>query len=248
MKNYNVIVSTVERPNKSPYLDRCIESIRQDYKGIIHLVIGGENTSYTDKYTKGFVKHYIHEEEKKLSNNIQRAALGYYTALNIDKNQPCLILEDDGELVEDWNKKLDKLIDFTNEDKYIISLISPGHDSVPEPNIDIPSLQKFIYRGYLDYKTPGYPVSTVITYCNTTGVYYPTSMLSTRLAEFVYKYAVEGDAVYDIVIGQYLFRHNLSVNIAVPNLLKEVDSNDTSLGHLKKPSTKNYDSWDFTRI
>lgn len=246
MKNLKIIISTVERPNKTPYLDRIIKSIRKDWSGDIHLMIGGKNTQYTDKYKKNYIKHYVDEEG--LKNNIQKAAQGYFEALTLDPNNPALIFEDDGELVPGWFSKLETRLSYISEEKFILSLITPGEGTVPIPDVNIPSVQKYVYAAYLSYDTPGYPVSTVITYCNTTGIYYPPSILKTRLAEFIQKFSVNGDAVYDTVVGQYMFRHNLPVYITVPNLLKGVDSDDSSLGHVKRPSTVDYSDWDYTKL
>ncbi|PWU06096.1 MAG: hypothetical protein C5B43_02335 [Verrucomicrobia bacterium] len=246
----NIFISTVERPNKSPYLERCIESIRQDYDGEIHLIVGGEHHEYTDKYTvdQGFIRHILYPGEQFYENNKQKAALGYYTALIHDPTTPALIFEDDAVLEKDWYTKLQKLLTFIPDEKFILSLITPGKGTVPEPNSTVPSVQRYNYQAYLNYDAPGQlPTSTIVTYCNTTGVYYPPSMLKTRLNEFIKRFAVHGDAVYDIVLGQYMFRYDLPIYIAVPNLLKGVDTSDSSLGSEKRPATVDYSDWDYKK-
>lgn len=248
MTDLNIIVSTVKRPKDSPYLDRLIKSIRQDYDGIIYLIIGGKNTAYTDKYTDGFNKIFIRNDEERLSTPFKKASYGYYRALTIDRTKPCIIFEDDAVLVKDWYKKFKHLLTFVNEDKYIISLLSPSKWSVPMPDIDIPSLQPFVYQTHLEYKNPGQPTTTVVTYSNTTGIYYPASLLQTRLAEFIYEFSVRQGAMYDISLGQFLFRCNILIHIAVPNLLKfDVDSTDSSLGSEKKIVNVNYTDWNYTK-
>lgn len=249
MTNLNIIISTIKRPNGSPYLDRLIQSIRQDYDGLIWLVIGGKDTAYTDKYLEGFAKIFTGDDEEKLSTPFQKASYGYYKALTIDRTKPCLIFEDDGELVENWHVKLKNLITYTNDDEYVISLISPSKWSVPMPDIDIPSLQPFVYQSHLQYKTPGHPTTMIVTYSNSTGIYYPASLLQTSLPEFIYKFSVERGAVYDISLGQFFFRYNIPVHIAVPNLLKfDIDSTDSSLGSEKKIVSVNYTDWDYAKL
>jgi hypothetical protein len=239
-----IIISTVQRPNKSPYLDRLITSIRQNYDGLVTLVVGGSDRSYVERYVGGNYKIYFIEDEE-IGTVLQKAAYGYWKCLTLDTT-PCLILEDDAELVKEWYDKLLNIIQYTADDKYIISLKSPDKNSVPMPDIDIPSLQPFIYQSYLSYDVPGYPTSTVVTYSNTTGIYYTESLLKTRLPEFIKKFSIDGDAVYDVALGQFMFRYNLPIHIAVPNLLKEVDSSDSSMGSIKKRSLINYTDWDFT--
>lgn len=247
-RRMNICILTIERPQKTPYLDRLLATIRAEYKGTIHLMIGGKDTSYTDKYTKGYVKHYLWEEEKKLKDNIKRAALGYYKALEIDKTKPLLIFEDDGVLKKGWYKRLLKLRTFTAAPLFILSLITPSEGDVQVPNIAIDSLQGYLYRAFLDYKIPGHlPVTTVVTYSNTTGMYYPASVLQTRLAKYIYEFGVKGDAVHDILVGQYVFRYNIPVFIAVPNLLEKVDSTDSSLGSTKAPSVVDYSKWTYIK-
>lgn len=244
----NIAISTVQRPNKSPYLDRLIKSIRQDYDGPIHLVIGGDPT-YTDQYQEGFVKHLIGDEEKKYPTNIQRAGFGYYTGLTLDRNKPLLILEDDGFLKPGWYKDLQERITFIPDEKYVLSLITPTGAAIPEPNSTVSSVQRYGYQARLEYKTPGQlPVSHIVTYSNTTGIYYPVSMLQTRFPEFVLKFGAEGDAVYDIVLGQYMFRYDLPIYIAVPNLLLDTDVLDSNLGHLKPQATVDYSDWDYLQL
>src|SRR5436190_16128304 len=106
----NIIISTVQRPNKTPYLDRLIASIRQDYQGVIHLIVGGKDVSYVAQYNDGFVKHFIGDKEEQFEDNIKRAAYGYYRCLTYDWTVPALIFEDDGMLDKDWYKKLQDLI------------------------------------------------------------------------------------------------------------------------------------------
>lgn len=246
----NIAISTIQRPNKTPYLDRCIKSIRQDYDGPIHLIIGGHDTKYTDKYDEGYIKHYIGEEEDKLPTHIQKAALGYYTALTLDPEEPLLIFEDDGVVKPGWYKELQKLITFIPDEKYVLSLITPIGALIPEPNSTVSSVQRYGYQAMLEYKVPGQlPISTIITYSNTTGIYYPAKILSTKLPEFIFKFGVNGDAVYDIVMGQYMFRYDLPIYIAVPNLLlTDVDVTDSSLGEPKSRSTVDYSNWDYLKI
>jgi len=242
----NIVILTVERPNKTPYLDRLLVTIRPEYKGLIHLLIGGKNTAYTDKYKDGYVKHYLWETEKDLENNIQRASQAYQYALQIDKKNPVLIFEDDAVLKKGWYEKLNKIIYFTHEKYFLLSLITPSEGDVPNPNIDVDSIQLYNYKAFLDYKIPGQPpVTTIVTYSNTTGMYYPVSMLKTRLAKYINTFGVKGDAVHDILVGQYAFRYNIPIFIAVPNLLKKVDSRDSSLGNEKKPNTVDYSKWNY---
>lgn len=246
MQDFNIAILTIQRPNKTPYLDRLLKTIRAEYKGDIHLMIGGKDTSYTDKYTKGYVKHYLWVFEKQLDDNIQRACLGYTKALEIDKTKPLLVFEDDGVLKKGWYKKLIKLIQFTAEPRFILSLMSPSEDDVEAPQITIDSIQLYKYKAFLDYKVPGHPpITTIITYSNTTGIYFPSSVLQTRLAQYIYKFGVKGDAVHDILVGHYMFRYNIPIYITVPNLLKKVDSTDSSLGSVKKPSVVDYSKWKY---
>lgn len=244
----NIAISTVQRPNKSPYLDRLIESIRQDYDGVIHLVIGGKDTAYTDKYTDGFVKHYLGAEEDQYPTHIQKAGFGYYTGLTINRDEPLLILEDDGCLKPGWYKELQERVSFIPDEKFVLSLITPTGALIPEPDSAVSSVQRYQYGAILEYKIPGQlPISTIITYSNTTGIYYPAAMLQTRFPEFILKFGAEGDAVYDIVMGQYMFRYDLPIYIAVPNLLVDVDVLDSSLGHIKNRSTVDYSDWDYLK-
>lgn len=239
-----VVISTVKRP-KEDYLSRCIESIRQDWDEPIYLMIGGTDTSYTDKH-ENVIRYKTGPEEATLSDGVKRAGYGYYCCLTLNRDEPCIILEDDALLDKDWHKKLQELLTFTNDERFIMSLISPTRQSVPAPDIDVPSIQPFLYYSHLDYGPLGeMPKSTIVTYCNTTGIYYPTSMLQTRLPEFIYKFAVQGDTVHDLALGHYLFRMNLPIHIAVPNLCLPVDTADSVMGHDKKRSHVDYTDWDY---
>ncbi len=241
-----LVISTVQRPNKSPYLNRLIKSIRREYKGDIHLVIGGKDTTYTDKYKKGFIKHFIGDKEK-YPTNIQNAGFGYYTCLTLNRNEPLLVFEDDGLLKHGWYKDLKKRISFVPYDKYVLSLITPTPDTlIPEPNCKVPSVQRYMYAARMEYKVPGQlPISHIITYSNTTGMYYPVTMLKSSLPEYIFKFSVKGDAVYDIVLGTYMFRYDLPIYIAVPNLLIDTDVLDTNLGHIKPQASVDYSDWDY---
>lgn len=246
-----IAISTVQRPNKTPYLDRCIESIRKEYGGIIHLIVGGNDTNFVNKYlTKDYKITFIGKGEQSFKTARQRAGFGYYTALKINLDEPLLVFEDDAVLEEGWYAKLQQALGFIKDDKFILSLILPSRESVLEPDIKVPSIQFFNYRTILTYGKPGdLPIATIITYSNTTGIYYPPVMLKTRLADFVYKYAVKGDGYYDIVIGQYMFRYNLPIYITVPALTKNIgegtDNTDSSLGHTKTMAHIDYSGWDF---
>lgn len=252
MTKLNIAISTVSRPNKTPYLDKCIESIRREYNGNIHLIIGGD-PQYTDKYTDGFIKHPIGKYEKTLGTVRQKAGYGYYTALKISPNKPLLVFEDDAQLEKGWYGRLQHALSLIKGDKFILSLISPSRESVLEPDINVPSIQVFNYRAMLTYGEPGdLPIATIITYSNTTGMYYPPAMLKTRLADFIYEYAVKGNGYYDIVVGQYMFRYNLPVYITVPDLTKNIgegaDNTDSSLGHTKEMAHIDYSEWDFKQL
>lgn len=174
-------------------------------------------------------------------------------ALNINPNESLLVFEDDAQLEEGWYAKLKQALSFIKGDKFILSLISPSRESVLEPDIKVPSIQVFNYRTILTYGDPGIlPIATIITYSNTTGIYYPPAILKTRLADFVYEYAVKGEGYYDIVIGQYMFRYNLPIYITVPDLTKNIgegaDDTDSSLGHNKKIAHIDYSEWDFKTL
>lgn len=233
-------------------MDRLIESIRKEYDGIIHLVVGGKDISYVEKYTNykklQYIQHHIGEEESRFKDVIKRAAYGYYRCLTISKNEPALIFEDDAELKEGWMKNLEEMKTFIGDEKYILSLIVPFKGAVSQADIDIPSVQQFLYYSKLDYKEPGeLPSATIATYCNTTGIYYPVSMLKTRLAEFIYRFAVEDETVHDLALGHYMFRYNFPVWITVPALLKDVDTTDSSLGAEKRRLHVDYSDWDYKK-
>lgn len=243
----NIAISTVKRPNGSPYLDRLIKCLRQDYDGDLHLIIGGKDTIYTDKYVNGYIKHFIGKSEDEYPTNIQKAGLGYYTALTLNRNEPLLVFEDDAVLKPGWYEDLQNRITFIPDKVFALSLITPTGALIPEPDSTVPSVQRYGYQAMLEYKTLGQlPVSHIITYSNTTGVYYPTAMLQTKYPEFIHKFAVEGDAVYDIVLGQFMFRYDLPMYITVPNLLVDTDIMDSHLGHIKPQATVDYSDWDYT--
>lgn len=45
-----------------------------------------------------------------------------------------------------------------------------------------------------------------------------------------------------------MFRYDLPVYIAVPNLLKQVDSTDSSLGSIKQMASVDYSGWDYAKL
>ncbi len=246
MFNANIIVSTVKRDVN--YIDRCIDSVRQSYDGIIHLVAGGKDLDYLEKYTHDlkYIIHIIYREEEKLDDTVQKAAYGYYKCLTLDKEKPALILEDDSVLVQNWQEKLLHLLKFTKEEKYVLSLITPWSGSVPVPDIDVPSLQPFQYNAHLTYGELGeIPNASIITWTNTSGVYYPASILKTDLPKFINTFAVHGNTVYDLAAGYFLFRMNVPIYIAVPNLLLPVDTSHSAMGIPEKRVHENYERWDW---
>lgn len=237
-----IIISTVKRPNGSDYLTRCIESIRQDWDGEIHLVVGGRDTSYIKRHDVKL--HLIGDLEQ--GDGVQKAGFGYQFALSLFPDEDCLVVEDDAVFIKGWYGILQELLVLPQERRYVISLISPWTGATSMPNMDRPSLQPYIYTTRLSYENLGdYPVANVITYSNTTAIYYPSNILKTRLPKFIKRFVVNDEGVYDLVAGYWFFRYNIPVYIAVPNLLKGVETADSAMGSTIKRFHVNYEDWDY---
>ena len=89
------------------------------------------------------------------------------------------------------------------------------------------------------------PTANTITYSNTTAIYYPTSILKTRIGEFVKRFVVNDEGVYDLVVGYWFFRMNIPIYIAVPNLLEHVPTPDSAMGSTIRRFHVNYDDWEY---
>lgn len=240
-----IVISTVQRPNKSPYLKRCIDSIRQDWNGPVHLVVGGKETRYAEEIPNANIS-YIGNVEK--GDGVQKAGFGYATCLKLYPEEDCLIVEDDAVFVKDWYKQLQERVSFIQERRFVLSLITPWEGAVGKPNPGIPTVQTFVYAARLSYENIGdYPVANIITYSNTTAIYYPASILNTRLPDFIKRFVCEDEGVYDLVVGYWLMRMNVPIYIAVPNLLKGVETADSGMGSTIKRFHVNYEDWEYSK-
>lgn len=235
-----VILTNNRKPN---YIHRCIRDIRRDYKGTIHLMISGKNTSYLDKYTKGFVKHYNNEEG--LVNNWNKACQGYANCLRLGKGEGVLVVEDDTGFKKGWYKQFLSYITFVKYKQYIISLGKAMDGSVVDPHTKVPTLQMFLYRVNLQKKGKEM-ISYIITWLDSHAVYYPPTMPFDDMVAYMEKFGVEGNSMHDILIGYYLFRKLYPIWIASPPLAVNIGAYNTSVGPITDRNDDFLD-WDYDK-
>ena len=208
-----IIIHTTK--GREEMVKRCIESCRES--GVEPIVLGN------------------FPEEDKLELNIQKAAYGFWKALTYDIYDDCLILEDDVVLNKGWWAVLNESKKLIKQNKYMISLVLPFPELVGAPDIQMQSLQPVLYRATISFDKDGNPSSTPILYSNTSAIYFSKLMLQTRLAEYIYKYSVEGKAMYDMSFGHFIFNSSpwVGMFITVPSVAKnlgDVTSIDMSEG------------------
>lgn len=196
-----ILITTIDRPDS--VLDKCIKSIKEsEIKPII--MKGGT------------------PEEKKLEMNIQRAGYGYWKCLTNDIYDDVLIIEDDVILNDGWWFKFNELKKLIKVNRYMISLVVPMPELVGAPDVKVQTIQSMSYKATIAFDDEGNPQSTPILYSNTSAVFYSKLLLQTRLPEYIYKYCVEGKAMYDVALGHFLFRSQIPIYIMVPSLAQNV--------------------------
>lgn len=198
----NVVIQTA--PRKVDLLPLTIDSIRKEWKGNLHIM------------------HPDSVMEQELQG-IQKAAYGFYRCLTLDKTKPLFRVEDDVILKENWLQILKKGIESVEkerkEKRYIISFIKPFNDCVADPNLPGPMLQTFIYRSVVSPTGVNeIPVMSVRYFCNTSAVYFSKGLLQSDLSEFIDRYSVHGNTVFDLALGAYLFIMATSIYMMVPDL------------------------------
>ncbi len=89
------------------------------------------------------------------------------------------------------------------------------------------------------------PVTSVVSWVNTSAVYYPKETLQSDVPEFLYTYAVKGKAVYDMALGYYFFRSRIPIYIIHPAMINNYGNEYTAMGHPEKRSHDDYSAWKF---
>jgi hypothetical protein len=182
-------------------------------------------------------------EEDKLEMNIQKAAHGFYRALTHDIYNDCLILEDDVVLNPGWWTILTETRKLIKQNKYMISLILPFPEIVGAPDVKMQTMQPVLYRATISFDRRGEPQSTPILYSNTSAIFFSKLTLQTRLAEFIYRYSVKGNSMYDMAFGNFIFRSQLQMFVMVPSIAKNV-GDITSIDPTEARSHgQGYDDW-----
>lgn len=217
----NIIIHTVKGREK--YLQNCIRSCKES--GITPIVI------------------YESPEEEKLEMQIQKAAYGFWKALTHDIYHDCLILEDDVVLKKGWYAKLNECRKLIKQNRYMISLILPFPEIVGAPDVKIQTMQPVLYRATISFDKEGNPMSTPILYSNTSAVFFSKLTLQTRLAEYIYKYSVEGKSMYDMSFGNFIFRSQLQMFIMVPSIAKNVGDITSIDPKESRSHGAGYDDW-----
>lgn len=244
----NIIISTVYR--EDGLVHKTIESIRSEIppEMEITLMAGGNNYDYLKDYTEGFNKITdLYEVEKNLID-IHKAAYGYFRCLTYNRNEPVLIVEDDAIFEKGWYEKLKYFSENFKDEKRIISLITPLSNSVPKPDINVPSIQQMQYLANVTPGEPGNePHATVVTWMNSSTVLFTPKLLNSTLPEFVFRYSVQGNAMYDLAMGYFFLRMNVPIYITVPSLLKPLGEHPSAIGHPEKRHHDNYSDWDWKR-
>lgn len=221
-----ILISTVDR--KDSVLDKCLESIKES--GITPILIKGGKGSP------------LWEVEKNLKD-IQRAAYGFYKCLTFNPNEDTLILEDDVILDKGWWFKFTELKKVIKLNRYMLSLILPFPELVSSTDVKLQTLQPIVYKATIAFDKKGNPTSTPILYSNTSAVFYTKDVLKTRLSEYIDRYAVHGQAMYDLALGHFMFRSQIPIFIMVPSLAKNVGE-VSAMGHPEKRNHgKGYDDW-----
>ena len=233
----NIHISTVKR--EKDFINPLINSIRTETADPITLFVGGDDDSYLANVP--FPKQKV--DERGLEN-IRKAAKGYYSCLTFDRNTDCLIVEDDVVFKPGWHEMFQTFKKTVKDKYYIISFINPFVYSIPEPNIDVPSLQEYQYKVNLMWGEDGEePNTSVVTWVNTSAVFYPKEVLQTELPEFIYRYGVRGNAVYDLAAGFYLFRTRIPIYLIHPPMVENLGNEYSRMGHPELRQHDDYTSW-----
>ena len=221
-----IIIHTTKGREK--YLKKCIASCKES--GIEPVVLGNS------------------PEEDKLELNIQKAAYGFWKALTHDIYDDCLILEDDVVLKKGWWKVLNEAKKLIKQNRYMISLILPFPELVGAPDIKMQTLQPVVYKATVSFDNDWLPISTPILYSNTSAIFFSKLTLQTRLAEYVYKYSVEGKAMYDMSFGHFIFRSQLQMFVTVPSVAKNIGDVTSINPDEGRTHGAGYDGWGSYKI
>lgn len=238
-----IAILTINR--KPNYIHKCITTIRRDYKGVIHLVVGGTDYSYIKKYGKGFVKHYL--DEGHLESNWRKACNGYIECLKLalPKHEGILVIEDDTTFKKGWYKQFQQYLTFIRDKQFILSLGKAMDGSIAFANSKIPSAQLFLYRVNLR-KDPGKPpIAFIICWFDSHAVYYPPDMPFKDIIAFMDKFGVKLSSMHDILIGYYMFRKLYPIYIAQPFLAINVGAYNTHVGPITDRNDIEMTKWDF---
>jgi hypothetical protein len=234
-----IILTNDRKPN---YIHRCIRDIRRDYKGVIHLMVSGDD-KYVEKYTKGFIKHHVDQEN--LKENWKRACKGYSQCLELGKKgEGVLVVEDDTAFKKGWYKQFLSYLTFVHDKKFIISLGKAMDGSIMNPDTKVPSLQLFLYRVNLRKELGKPPIALIICWFDSHAVYYPPSMPFDDMVGYMKKFGVQQSSMHDILIGYYMFRKLYPIYLATPPLAVNIGATHTSVGPIEDRNDDFLD-WDY---
>lgn len=234
------ILTNDRKPN---YIDECIRTIRAEYDGEIDLMISGGKYDYVEKYTKGFVKHKLNEEG--LVENYKKACNGYAECVALGEKEGVLVVEDDTSFKRGWYKQFLVNIDTIKDKQYVMSLGDPVQGSIVDPSVQIPSLQRFLYRVNLTRNPGKIPEAVIVCWHDSHAVYYPPTLPIKDLVGYIKHFGVDKSSMHDIIVGYYLFRRVYPIYICVPKLAINIGAYNTSVGLIPNVNT-DYSDWDYS--
>jgi len=226
------------------YIHRCIESIRKEYNGVIDLMISGKRDDYLSQYQEGFIKHHVKEEG--LKENWKKACKGYASCVALGEKEGVLVIEDDTALIQGWYAQFIDYINTIKDKKFVLSLGDPVKGSVINPDVQMPSLQMFLYRVLLS-KNPisgAPPEATILCWHDSHAVYYPPTINIPQLVKFLEHFGVEKTSMHDLIVGHYLYRYLIPIWISVPRLAINIGAYHTSVGPIPNVNS-DYSDWDY---
>lgn len=235
-----VILTNDRKPN---YIYKCIASVRKEYKGVIHLMISGDD-AYLSKYTNGFIKHKVDQEG--LVENWRKACKGYASCLHLGIGKGVLIIEDDTTFKKGWFKKFEQFNAIIHDKYFVISLGDSLPGSVQNPDIKIPSVQRFLYRVNLTRNPGNIPNAVIQCWHDSHAVYYPSEFPHEDLANNIEHFGVKNASMHDLIIGYYLFRKLYPIYITIPRLANNVGAHNSSVGRIEGLNS-DYSDWDYDK-
>jgi len=239
MYDSTVVILTLDK--RQQFIRKCIDMVRKEYMGDIHLMISGEQ-DYLKDYNIGYIKH--NAEVESLPNNVQRASKAYMKALTIDTSKGVLIIEDDSIVTKGWSDKLAGNIMSIRDKEYVVSLKKALAGSITDPSSTLFPVQRFQYRVNL-IKNPGNPpLATVLTWAGTNAVYYSNYTPRLDMAAFLKKFCVDlpNPGMYDLALGYYFYRRFIPIYHTVPPLVDDLGALDSTV-QIAEDRNNDYTDW-----